>query len=140
MELLILCLRFDQAAADILFAETPLFNFSGGIARHIFKYDFARTLVARQTGAKLLYISCGTGETRFQLNYRHGIFAQARVGKPDHGHILDRFMRTQKILNLHRLKVLAATDNYVFFTVDQIDKSVFIHSRHIARIQPPVFK
>ena len=44
---MILSLRLDKAAAAILFAESWLFNFSCGIARHLFKYDFAWTLVAR---------------------------------------------------------------------------------------------
>ncbi len=62
------------------------------------------------------------------------------VGQPDHRRILDRFMRAQKVFDLHRINVLSARDNDIFLAVHQIDKAVFIHLRHVAREQPAVFQ
>jgi hypothetical protein len=62
--LMTLGLSLDKAATAIFFAELWLFNFSGWIARHVFKKDSVRTLVTRQRGAELCDLVFSTGKAR----------------------------------------------------------------------------
>jgi len=62
------------------------------------------------------------------------------VGKADHGRILDGVVRAQKILDLHRIDVLAARDDDVLFAVHEIDEAVLVRTRHVARVKPAVFE
>ena len=53
----------------------------------------------------------------------------------------DRLVAAQKVLDLHGINVLAAGDDDVFFSVDQIDEAVFVASSPCLRYRAsPSFK
>ena len=62
------------------------------------------------------------------------------IWKSDNCHIQNFIISTKKIFNLYRINILSATDNDVFLTVNQIDKSIFIFHCHISSIQPAIMK
>jgi len=85
-----------------------------------------------------VHIVLGERVRFLHLDDRGGNLAEARIGKTDHRHILDRGMGTQEILDLHGIEVLAARDDNVLRPVDQIDEAVLIHLGNIARVEPTV--
>ena len=52
---------------------------------------------------------------------------------------MNGIVRADEILNLYRIEVLAAADNYVFLAVNQIIEAVLILHRHVSGKKPAIF-
>lgn len=78
------------------------------------------------------------GKSRFQLNDCGSNLAEADIRQPDHSDILDRVMFPQVIFDLDRIKVLAAGNDHIFLTVNEVNETVFGLLCHIAGEKPAV--
>ena len=74
------------------------------------------------------------GLARHDLNDHGHHFTQTFVGESDGSDILDVRVSMEKVLNLHRKDIFTATDDQVFFPIDQKNKPVFVLLCHIPRV------
>ena len=65
-------------------------------------------------------------------------FSPGRMGNPQDGHIRDRRVTDQDLFDLPRIDVLTAADDHFLFAVNNVIESLFIHSRKVSGVQPPV--
>ena len=80
----------------------------------------------------------GAGEAFLEFHDGHGDFAEARFRHADDGHVLDGVVGAHEVLDLHGVDVLAAGDDHVLLAVHEVDETVFVHTGHVAGVEPSV--
>ncbi len=86
----------DEVLHAVFLAQLGLFDFSRRVARDLGKDDLARALVAWQRKAELVDLVFGQLCVGLHLDDGSGNLAQALVGEPDDGDVLDGRMRQRK--------------------------------------------
>ena len=69
---------------------------------------------------------------RTQSNDRLDTFAPQWVGNADHCNFIDRRVLEQDLLYLPRVDIIAATNDHIFLTVEQVEVALRIHHTDIA--------
>jgi len=104
-----------QQIGSVHLAQFGLFDLTGGIARHFGKNNLPRPLITGQIKAEIIDFRFGQRHIGFDFDDRGGDFPQPRFRQTDHRHVFDRIMTAQKVFDLHRIEVLAAGNDYIFF-------------------------
>ena len=90
----------DDIVGMIHFAKEGLFDLARGVARHLREDDAAGALVAGELLAELVDVFLRAGDARGRFHDGAGDLAEARVGKPDDGDVLDERALAQEVLDL----------------------------------------
>ena len=108
------------------------------IAWHIAKENLSRSLVLRQLRAECEHVFfCQCLARRHSDDNSHN-FAETLIRQPDCRCILYVRICVKKILDLYGKNVLAASDDNIFFSINDKEKIVLILPDNVARIKPPI--
>ena len=106
-------------------ASTKLDVFRGFIARDSLQRELADFLL-------------GDLDPLFGNDDSHDLFAVFPAGHADDLHVLDLGVGIEEVLDLLGVDVLAAADDHVLNPPGDAEIAVFIHARHVARMEPAV--
>src|SRR5205085_3053985 len=98
------------------------------VAGHLVAGDAALAV-----GAQL--VDGGAG-ARLEDDPGHDLLAVGGAGHADDLGIADRGMGVQVLLDLARIDVLAAADDHVLDTADDVDVALGVHGREVAGVHP----
>ena len=119
--------------------EQGLLDLARRVSRHLGEDHLARALVAGQLEAELVdVILRGVLAALLELDDGGGDLSQALVGQADDGHVLDRVVGGEEVLDLDGVEVLAAHHDDVLLAVHEPIEAVGVLACHVARPQPAV--
>src|SRR5712691_2305993 len=131
-------LNLTLLALPVLRTQLTLENLAVSVLGQFWnKLDRSRLLIASQVlPAESMHFLLCYHHVSTQGNDRLDTFAPNWVGNADYRDFIDRRVREQDLLYFPWIDIIAAANDHIFLTVEQVEVALLIHHTDIAGMQP----
>ncbi len=117
-----------------------LLDLAGGVPRNLAQEDLSGPFVFRQFLTVFENLFFGEGFARNSGHHHGNQFTQSLVRVTNGCHILHARMGMEEVFDLDGEDILPADDDHILLSVHDIDKAIFILSRHVSCIEPSILQ